>query len=98
MDTERTYTAREVAQYVEAMFNCEGPSKTILFMNIWKELFDKQPFELRKDLKEKYNEAINKAWEALVRIETSERNKRVDQCAKDLREAFKTLIPDFINL
>ena len=91
---DRTYTAKEVAQYVEAMFNCDGSRKTILFMNIWKELFDKRPFELRSDLKEKYNEAINKSWEALCRIETSERNERVDRCAQDLREAFKVIIPE----
>jgi len=95
---ERTYTAIEVAQYVEAMFNCDGPRKTILFINIWRELFNnKQPFDLRSDLKEKYNEAIDNCWLALVRIETSQRNERVDGCAILLREAFKVLIPEYLK-
>ena len=92
------YTGRQLLGYVNTMFNCDGPRKTILFINIWKEITDgKQPFELKADLRDRYNEAINKAWSALVRIETSKRNDRVDRAAKDLRESFMILFAEFFK-
>lgn len=100
LDDKKKYSASEVAQYVETMFNCDGPRKTILYQKIWRELFGKQPFKLRKDLKDKYNEAIDMMWDSLVRIESSrtyDENPRFKLAVESLRTNLKIIAPEFLE-